>query len=283
MKNLFISIFILTFVNLASAQDINEYKYIIIPETYEFTGDIDQYRLNSLTKFLFEQNGFNTLMKNEDKPEDLRKDGCLGLQTKVEENSGLFVTKLTLKLVDCNDQIIFQSKEGTSREKDFQTAYHEALRDAFSSIEEIDYVYTENDNKQDIPEVEITGLPVAADESVEENSKINEVERKPAELIEKNEENLTSKDVESINKTERIFMYSGKEYSLKETNNGLGLFQENSSDPIAILIETSGGQSYIYNSLTNRGVAYFDASGNLTVEYLDSSNNKVSLTYKAKN
>jgi len=283
MKNLFISIFILTFVNLASAQDINEYKYIIIPETYEFTGDIDQYRLNSLTKFLFEQNGFNTLMKNEDKPEDLRKDGCLGLQTKVEENSGLFVTKLTLKLVDCNDQIIFKSKEGTSREKDFQAAYHEALRDAFSSIEEIDYVYTENDNKQDIPEVEITGLPVAADESVEENSKINEVERKPAGLIEKNEENFTSKDTGSLDRTDGIFMYSGKEYSLKETNKGLGLFQENSSDPIAILIETSGGQSYIYNSLTNRGVAYFDASGNLTVEYLDSNDNRVSLTYKAKN
>ena len=283
MKNLFAILLIFTLVSQVSAQDINDYKYIVIPETYEFTGERDQYRLNSLTKFLFEKNGFNTVMKNGDKPEDLRKNGCMGLQTQVEENSGLFVTRLTLKLIDCNDQVVFQSKEGQSREKDFQTAFHEALRDAFSSIEEIDYTFAENDNKQDIPEVEITGLPVAADESVEENSKITEVERKPAELIKKKEENLVSKKTRALDSTEGIFLYSGKTYSLKETDQGLGLYQENSSDPIAILIETNGGQSYIYNSLTNRGVAYLDASGNLIVEYLDSKNNKVSLTYKAKN
>ncbi len=283
MKNLFAILFIFTLVSQVSAQDINDYKYIVIPETYEFTGERDQYRLNSLTKFLFEKNGFNTVMKNGDKPEDLRKNGCMGLQTQVEESSGLFVTRLTLKLIDCNDQVVFQSKEGQSREKDFQMAYHEALRDAFSSIEEIDYTFTENDNKRDIPEVEITGLPVAADESVGENSKITEVERKPAELIKKKEENLVSKNTRALDRTEGIFLYSGKTYSLKETDQGLGLYQENSSDPIAILIETNGGQSYIYNSLTNRGVAYLDASGNLIVEYLDSKNNKVSLTYKAKN
>ena len=68
----------------------------------------------------------------------------------------------------------------------------------------------------DIPEVEITGLPVAADESVEENSKITEVERKPAELIKKKEENLVSKKTRALDSTEGIFLYSGKTYSLKE-------------------------------------------------------------------
>jgi len=283
MKKLFAGIFILTFVSLASAQGINDYKYIIVPETYEFTGKTDQYRLNSLTKFLFEKNGFNTLMKNVEKPEDLRKDACLALQTKVEEDSGLFVTKLTLKLMDCNGEVVFQSKEGTSREKDFQEAYHEALRDAFSSIEEIDYAYNENEKGKDIPEVEITGVPVAADVSVNKNSKTSEVEWEEEEVSEDKEEKLVLKDTEAINRTEGIFLYSGKNYNLKETDKGLGLYQENSSDPIAILVETNRGQSYIYNSLTNRGVAYFDTSGNLIVEYLDSKNNKVSLIYKVKN
>jgi len=61
------------------------------------------------------------------------------------------------------------------------------------------------------------------------------------------------------------------------------LYQENSLDPRAILIETNEGRSYIYTSLTNRGVAYFNTNGDLVVEYLDRQNNKESVIYKLKN
>jgi len=178
MKKLFTSIFVFGCMLMASAQDINNYKYVIIPETYEFTGDVDEYRLNSLTKYLFEQNGFNTLMKTEEKPLDLKRDNCLSLQAQLEDESGLFVTKLVLKLLDCNDQVVFESPEGRSREKDFQVAYHEALRDAFKSIERIDYNYTENDKSENTPVVEVTGIPVAAttEVAVNNNKNITEAE-----------------------------------------------------------------------------------------------------------
>jgi len=279
MKKLLTSIFIFGCMLMASAQDVNNYKYIIIPETYAFTGDVDEYRLNSLTKYLFEQNGFNTLMKTEEKPLDLKRDNCLGLQVKVEDESGLFVTKLVLKLLDCNDQVIFESPEGRSREKDFQVAYHEALKDAFKSIEHIDYNYTENDKSENIPVVEVTGIPVAATAEVAENNNIDITEAEEIdEVIGKEPKEVTGSSL-----TQKQFLLSGKSYDLKKTEQGIGLYQENSLDPIAILVGTNEGRSYIYTSLTNRGVAYFNTNGDLVVEYLDRQNNKESVIYKLKN
>jgi hypothetical protein len=44
-------------------------------------------------------------------------------------------------LKDCQGNIIFKSKEGKSREKEWQTAYDEALRDAYSSLKSAPYQY----------------------------------------------------------------------------------------------------------------------------------------------
>lgn len=289
MKKFLAYIFIFGFVLVASAQDINNYKYVIIPETFEFTGDIDQYRLNSLTKFLFEKNGYNTLMRTENKPEDLQQQRCLGLQTRLEDNSGLFVTKLKLKLVDCNDQVVFETKEGRSREKDFQVAYQEALRDAFTSLEKIDYRYVQSSDKNDKSEKGIVVIPSVKEQFSEKAEEVEkEVEVEKTVEVEASTEitnNMVQSSKAAVSRlAERTYQYSGKNYSLKETSQGLGLFQENSSDPIAILIETDKGGSYIYNSLTNQGVAYFNEKGNLIVEYFNKQDNKkVTLTYKLLN
>jgi hypothetical protein len=59
----------------------------------------------------------------------------------VLEKNGAFVTSITLVLRDCQGNIIFQSKEGKSREKDYFAAYNSALRDAFSSLTDAAYKY----------------------------------------------------------------------------------------------------------------------------------------------
>lgn len=296
MKKLLTYLFIFGFIIAGSAQEINNYKYVIIPETFEFTGEVDEYQLNSLTNFLFDKYGYNALMKTENKPDDLYKDPCLGLQTRLEDNSGIFVTKLVFKLLDCNERVVFQSKEGRSREKDYQAAYQEALRDAFSSFKEIDYVYTKTETSNKASR-NSTAVSSNAKNVVLKNSEIEEIEEvEDAEAVEEIEESEIYEDIENKekiedetqvperNKVDMEYQYSGKNYSLKETAQGLGLFQENSSEPIAILIETNKEKSYIYNSLTNQGIAYFDEKGNLIVEYFSrQQNKKLSLTYTLKN
>ncbi|MGK0253973.1 MAG: putative Zn finger protein [Mariniflexile sp.] len=121
--------------------NLNNYKYVIVPSKYDFLKDKDEYQLNSLTKFLFEKYGFDALIEGEKYPEDLIRNRCLALKSDLIKDSGMFKTKLAVELKDCNDQVVFTSLLGESREKEYSKAYNEALRNAFKSIETLNYKY----------------------------------------------------------------------------------------------------------------------------------------------
>jgi len=143
----------LAFISSAFSQtNLNNYKYIIVPKKYDFLKEADQYRLNGLTKFLFEKYGFSTLMEGDNYPDDLFKNRCLALHSNVINDSGLFKTKLKVELEDCTDNVVFTSVFGETREKDFGKAYTEALRNAFISFEAISYKYEPKENKVSVIE-----------------------------------------------------------------------------------------------------------------------------------
>lgn len=150
-----------SFSVLFAQKNINSYKYILVPKQFEFQKSTDQYQLNSLTKFLFEKSGFTVLFMDENFPADLAANSCLGLKAKVNNDSGMFSTKMNVALTDCYNQVVFSTKDGKSKEKDYKTAYHEALRMAFSDIENLKYVYDGS---------------AAANEKIAENNKV-EIEK----------------------------------------------------------------------------------------------------------
>ncbi len=80
-------------------------------------------------------------MGNEDLPAAVVANKCKALSVEVVEKKGFFVTNLTLLLKDCQGNIIFKSKEGKSREKEYPVAYDLALKDAFSSLNDVPYKY----------------------------------------------------------------------------------------------------------------------------------------------
>lgn len=140
----FLVLLLLTLSSFGSfAQDaVNNYKYIIVPTKYGFLKEIDQYQLNSLTKFLFNKYGFTAFLNNETLPSDLQANRCLALYADVtEEKGGLFKTKLQIDLKSCDGKIIESSQVGESREKSYDTAYNQALRDAFETFQYMGYVY----------------------------------------------------------------------------------------------------------------------------------------------
>lgn len=144
-KSFSISLFLmLSFSVLFAQKNINSYKYILVPKQFEFQRSADQYQLNSLTKFLFEKSGFTVLFTDENFPADLASNSCLGLKAKVNNDSGMFSTKMNVELTDCYNQTVFSTKDGRSKEKDYKTAYHEALRMAFSDIENLKFAYDES-------------------------------------------------------------------------------------------------------------------------------------------
>lgn len=130
-------------------QTINNYKYVLVPEKFSFLKEQDQYRLNTLAKFLLAEKGFDAYFDNFDLPTAIANNKCDALHAEVLEKKGMFTTNLTLLLKDCKGNIVFKSKEGKSREKEYKTSYNLALRDAFTSLDEVKYAYNGTVNSQD--------------------------------------------------------------------------------------------------------------------------------------
>ena len=123
--------------------NINDYKYVSVPERFDFLKTSDQYQLNSLTEFLLKKNGFIVMNELKYYPSDLAENACLLLDVNVEKIKSFLKTKLQVQFKNCKNQIIFKSEIGISNEKDFKTAFHEALRASFISIGDANYNYSE--------------------------------------------------------------------------------------------------------------------------------------------
>lgn len=283
MKKLLIFTFaVMGFLTSTFGQDLNSYKYVIVPSGYEFLKEPNQYQLNELTKFLFEKFGFEAYMENDEYPAELDQNRCKALFAIVKNDSGMFLTKLTVVLKDCKNNQLFISEEGISREKDYKTAYQEALRNAFESIAAINHKY----------EGEVSAAPARKSGNVVQlvivpETKADTIDREimPAEVevsiipVSKDQIVENSKKENTLN-----FLYESKAFYLERSENGYRFFQKGMSEPFAELIASKNADNFIYASITTQGIATFDEDGNLVVEILNretgSTDNKI---YKLQN
>ncbi|NAS32323.1 hypothetical protein GTQ40_15170 [Flavobacteriaceae bacterium R38] len=144
-KILLLTLFLGLSISVFGQQSLNGYKYIIVPKKYSFLKEENQYQLNALTKFFFEKNNF-TAVYDENTPLDYTKNNCLGLKANIKNDSNIFSTRLAVELRDCRNNVVFISEVGKSREKDFKKGYHSALRKAFESFKNVNYVYNPEEN-----------------------------------------------------------------------------------------------------------------------------------------
>ncbi|MDN3642179.1 hypothetical protein QWY87_05675 [Lutimonas halocynthiae] len=142
LKKIALTILISVWVFNAYAQnELNPYKYIVVPKQFDFLKEENQYRVNSFTKFLFDKEGYQVFYSGDDYPEDLKSNPCLGLTANVLDESSAFTTKIFLVLENCGRDVVFKSVEGRSKIKDYNKTYIDALKKCFVSIQELDYVY----------------------------------------------------------------------------------------------------------------------------------------------
>jgi len=136
-------IILLCFILTSSlyAQDLNNYKYVLVPEKFEFLKETDQYRLNGLTQFLFNKYGFNAYLGKKDLPEDALNNNCLNLFAEVVNESNMFTSKLAIQLKDCRGDVVYTSPFGKSKNKSYKVAYNEALRQAAKDLANLNYKY----------------------------------------------------------------------------------------------------------------------------------------------
>tara|TARA_Y100000991_G_scaffold137844_1_gene103941 strand:- start:40 stop:807 length:768 start_codon:yes stop_codon:yes gene_type:complete len=141
LLNTSIIIFFIFKTSLAAQTDLNQYKYVSVPDRFDFMKTNDQYQISSLTQFLLNKKGFNVLESIENYPSDLASNSCLLLDMNIEKIKGFLKTKLEVQFINCKKEVVFRSAIGISKEKDFKMAYHQALRSAFDSIEGLNYNY----------------------------------------------------------------------------------------------------------------------------------------------
>lgn len=225
--------FILISLYGMAQKDINNYKYIIVPKSFEFSKSEDKFQLNSLTKFLFNKYGYEAYFTGavDDFPEDLKNNRCLALTSEVIKlKGGMFKTKLEIKLKDCYGATVMTSQIGQSWEKEYKKAYTAALRDAFKTFQNLDYKY------------------VAKQETNAESSlvKVEGIKSKTVEAI-KTKTNETSKEVKSeavkIKSIATINNLSDLHYA-QEIDNG---YQLVNSEPriVMILLRTAAENVFI--------------------------------------
>ena len=154
-------LFLMLFIaNYSFSQSVNDYKGVIIPMKYDFLKTENQYRLQTISKMNLQKAGFQAFYATEAIPAEIT-DRCSLLYIDVKKDSGFLISKLYIVLKDCYGVIVFQSAIGKSREKDYETAYADALNDAFISVYALHYKYNENINFSPKAVVTAQSIPVA--------------------------------------------------------------------------------------------------------------------------
>ena len=137
----FLLFFFFSTILFAQEVSLNQYKYVIVNGKFEFVNQPDGYSTSSFTKFLFNKKGFEAYKENEELPQDIAMNRCKALYADVRDDSGMLVTRLYIELKDCKGSIIYTTKKGTSRLKDYTKAYRQSIREAFKSIQGLNYQY----------------------------------------------------------------------------------------------------------------------------------------------
>lgn len=274
MKSKYIALLLVLFVSTSFyAQNLNGYKYAIIPKKYDFLKYDDQYQLNSLTKFLFEKEGFKAIYSNERLPDDLFDNPCLGINVKVNEKSNLFATKLAIELYNCQNQKVLESGLGFSKIKDFKRGHHDALRQAFESVKAQNYAFDASKvqkSKVKKEEVEVTALP--ENEEVVVSETVTPVSEKVSEEKEEVQEEVTTLPISNDEKLE-VRNSSGEEVSFSSTENKVLYAQEISngfqlvdSTPKIVFKALKSNTKDIYYLQNQAGVLYKE-NGKWYAEY----------------
>lgn len=271
MKSIVLSIFlIVSFANELQAQ-FNDYKYIVVPKKFDGFNQENQYKTSTMVKHLFTQNGFTTVY-DDNLPEDLKTNRCLGLYASLDNKSSMFTTKATIMLKDCSQEQIFTTAQGRSKKKEYEASFKEAIENAFSSFNGISYKYqpkTQEQNaepvtvsfKNDVKKVEEVTPKVIDQSATEEEQSFESME--PETSSEYSIKDTPKTTTTSIMKTDVSVLYA------QELSNGYQLVD--STPRIRMkLLKSSSPNVYIAESGTINGVVYTE-NGRWFFEYYNAN------------
>lgn len=251
----FIAILSLLFVENTQAQGsvLDDYSHLVVPIRYEFQDSDNQFQLNSLIRHTFKEEGFETFMSEEKLPITYFENPCDGLAVELIRERNVIRTMIIIQLKDCRRKVIFQSKAGTSREKDTRAALHEAFKEAFLSIE--DEALKSMFDKRERPKREMAPKKMSREEQ-------------------------KAQFAEVVKSQSDHYRYAGTTYLIFKRDQNFEVYDKTGLNKIAD-IKKADGKTFLYHADEINGVANFDEDGNLIVQYMDEVLNDIeTFTYK---
>jgi len=211
-KIVLLLLFISTFCK--AQQSINEYSFIEVPDRFEFVFGDNPYRLSEMMVFYLGKNDLKAYRQS-DTPNVSK---CDILYADLIKGKSMFTTKLSIVLKDCNDTVLYQSPDGSSRIKTYDKSYPDALRDAFKffSVKNIKMLPEQEKNESKV-EIKENDLQIDTDTPETATKDITNLGNVPESLF-------------------TTYSNDGKSYLLKKVATGFILFltQEDKDDLVKI-------------------------------------------------
>lgn len=115
------------FIVLFSITSFAQKQTIIISSKYEFQKEKNAYNINNMLKAILVSNNYEVYFDDAVLPLEIAQNRCNALTGILVDNSNMFLTKLKFQIKDCQNNLVFETAEVKSKNKDIQTGYIEAV------------------------------------------------------------------------------------------------------------------------------------------------------------
>jgi len=187
MKNFSILVLFLFSVNLVAQQN----KVIIISNKYEFQKEKNAYNINNMLKAILVSNQYQVFFEDEVLPVEIVQNRCKALTGVLVDNSNLFLTKMKFQIRDCQNNLLFETAEVKTREKDIQNAYIETIKLLSPELKKYDATVIQE--KEVVATEELVDVPKISEFKTYLNCKLKQTFGNPqAEVTDTNDNILLS-------------------------------------------------------------------------------------------
>ncbi|QAA81584.1 hypothetical protein EI546_07530 [Aequorivita sp. H23M31] len=259
MKQLGVVFLMLFIFSMAFSQkaELSNYSYVIVPDSFDFLKEPDQYKLNSMTMFYLEKSGFHPFFES-NAPNANR---CDGLYADVEKLTSILGARVQVVLRDCKGNEVYRSEVGRSKVKDYEVGFQDALRRGFKDLERMG---VQQKDLVLLTDSELT----SSDSAIFSNSSIEKSKPRTE----------TAHSSEPLLPTSKFSSYSldGNSYLLRKTADGYYLYEENTNSEDGLkLVGKIITLKNLIKFMDDTGKVFdviFDSTGNLTIQNDSSSN-----------
>ena len=128
-----LSFFLFANFTLAFSQNISDFKYVIIPDSFSDFED-NQYRMNYHLMKLLTEKKYEVLKSDPTEwPQEVKENACLALTADLLRGKKFLKNKVNVVFTDCQGKEI-ENMEGISNEKEYATGYPDALKNAVTML-----------------------------------------------------------------------------------------------------------------------------------------------------